>query len=368
MLRNRSVALIAVVLVLAADCNSESGGGGGGASVVGGSVMHVRLERAFVAGLRAADGDTIRKTDTVSTNSQGVVDFDIQDKVESCTAFNQSAVAVYPNSPSLIPLMRFEEGRTWCNTDADATIEVQLEAGGRARLLLSDPVFGVEITGDQVVVRVMLGFVQVSSLETDGGLTMLVGPGQQSVVAAQADPTAAAGFLVEELTSLEQQVVPELVKQVPAPSFGPPEAADSPALQSIFDRGSIVVGFDAKADVGDGAGAFIDSFMSFLGQGWEVEPVVRAIEVDGLAALEAGDVDIVVSPSLPESTLSLPFFEDRAGQVWALAVRPGEEVFQQALADFLRASLRADEYGLRYRGAFDGAEPAYGSLDSLLGF
>ena len=215
----------------------------------------------------------------------------------------------------------------------------------------------------------MLGFVQVSSLETDSGLTVLVGPGQQSLVAPQTDPTAAEALREEELTSLEQEVIPELVEQVPAPSFGRPEAGDSPALQSIFDRGSIVVGFDAKADVGDGAGAFIDSFMSFLGQGWKVEPVVRAVELDlGLAALEAGEVDVVVSPFLPEGTVSLPFFEDRTGQVWALAVHLGDEVFQQALADFLRASLQADEYGLRYRGAFDGAEPVYGSLGSLLGF
>lgn len=332
-----------------------------------GTMLRVWNPVASVNRVEAFAGDDIPAGGTISTDPSGWADFDLKQidkrKIEFCRILRDSEVQVLPMSDVLL---KYVDGTTWCSTDPDpATAEVFIDKHG-AQFETQDPVFGITVEPDRTLVKVWVGFVAVRSL-TAGGEPVLVGPGQQSVIFRGDPPQSPEAFAFELLDSLERQAVVDVAATFRGIDFGRPNAGDSPALRRIFQRRRIVVALDPQA-VGDGGTAlFVHRFTGFLAESWQIKPDLRQLQVaDGLAALERGDLDLVISPEVLPGAESVPLFDDTSERRWSIGFETQDPTFKAALTGFLVDALESGRYDGFYAESF-GRSPAYASLRSLVG-
>jgi len=253
---------------------------------------------------------------------------------------------------------------TWCGTgrDADDELEKYDANKGRVRLLLRDPLFGVGVEGGDTVVKVALGYLEVSRVAGAGAV--VVGAGQQVHVPDRGEPQA-----VEPISLSQTDVArfDELRSAVPKPSFDRPAPNGSKTLSTLFERRVLTVGIDQRAVADRGTGVFIRRLFGFLALSWQMKVrFVDLLSVGVSAALDSGSVDIALTPdpSLPAELDFFATFADSTGTVWRTALRH-DDVFALALLRFVRAAVGSGDYATFYRGSF-GAEPQYEALAKTL--
>jgi len=331
-----------------------------------GNVTDVLLPQAFLDGVKAHQGDSIRARQTLSTDDGGAADFSLNQKISSCRLLESSAVQIQPAGA----LLAFVRGTTYCWTTADQ--QLHKVTAGSAQLIMSDPVFGVTVQGGQVVIKVDVGVIKVSSPQTNTGVSLVIGPGQFTVVPAGQNPQSPGRISDLNLPEEEMRVATAYSSLPPPPFLGRPDAGSSALLARVFARGHLLAGVDQNTLAeGTPERDFVSRFLRFLGRHWKdssghelgVDEVSLAPE-DAPAALKEDKIDLFVSTERGAT----PLFVDLQGRIFKLAVAMGDQGFRQAIRVFLQGDVQGGTYDNRYRSVFDGENPNYGPLASVLGF
>jgi hypothetical protein len=337
-----------------------------------GSVLSVVLPDAFIQGNQAFDDDPIRAGQSLSTDTNGSVDFGLDQKLETCRLFQDSEIVAAPASGILL---RYERGTVWCFTTADPSIA--LTAGpADVEFAMSDPLFGVVVDGGQATLRVVQGVVDVRPSGSGTGVPLLVGPDQQVVVLEGGVPSGADDFNTESLPPAQKETVSEFDAAIPSPNFDPPEPGGSAGLQRILvENESIAVGIDVRfaGDPVEGTDTadwdFVDLFFLFLADHWGIGFAPRALQPEEAGpALEDGTIDVFVTPEPASEFGSFPLFGGLEGRTWSASFVAADELLGEALRSFVVASLQQKDYIIQYSQAFGADHPPYEPLRPLLGF
>jgi hypothetical protein len=281
-----------------------------------------------------------------------------------CEMRHPARLRLFPpklNPAHLQVVIRFEEGLTACGVGK--TVAKKFDARkGQVRILMGDPLFDVNVDAVRTVVKVELGYVEVSRLA--GGGAVIVGPAQQVTVPEKAEPKPVAPIV---RTPDDQAAFNDLRGTVPKPEFRPPAPDSSPVLERIFGKGSIVVGIDSDhAD--QSTVLFVKALFSFLAQQWGLKVGFSSASVATIVrAVRAGKFDLgVTNDAQSLQTLgTVPLFADPRGSVWLMAFQT-DEVFASAFGSFLRAAVASGAYSAAYRRAFANAEPSLEPLRPVL--
>lgn len=341
--------------------------GGDGPSV--GSVQKILDPDAFIQGNEAFDDDPIRAGQSVSTDALGSVDFGLNQKLETCRLFPDSQVVASPASGILL---RYERGTALCFTTQDQSIGVILGPSD-VEFAMSDPLFEVSVDGGQSTLRVVQGVVDVRPSASGSGAPLLVGPGRQVTVEGGNVPAGTENFNTESLPQAEREAISEFEAAIPQPDFGPPDPDGSAGLQRILDANQIInVGIDARF-IGDvefptADRDFADSFFVLLADHWGIRSLAEAFDPeDAAVALEAGSIDVFVTPEQLSGFGSLPLFGGLEGRTWSISFAAADELLGQALRTFIQATLQQRDYAITYSQAFGVDVPPYEPLRPLLG-
>lgn len=355
----RSVAAAVVVMVVLAACD----GGASPAPAHAGTVEDILAPNAFVNATPAVKGGDLRERDTVTTDGAGSAVFTLDTKIDSCTMNTASGVGIRPE-PSI--LLRYVSGVTWCSTKANPGSSKSLAA--QVEITMTDPLFGVTIDADTVVVQVQSGVVQVRSLAQGVDATgVLVGPRQQTRVEPDRPPSIPEAFDVAQLPDPLRSRVAELVAALPPPAFAQPDPASSPTIGQILESGRLGIALDEESIADQTSPTFVNAIMSLQAETWGIKvdltmlPLQRALE-----ELRAGQVQLVVTPQAVDEVSSIPLFEDQQTQLWSLLYLPQDEAFGQAERDFVGTAVTSGVYGDHYQEVF-GSVPSYEALRSLVG-
>lgn len=285
-------------------------------------------------------------------------------KRTTCRMAPASRVTLYPTKPKRPKpvILRFHEGKTYCGTGTDKTGKERLyeAAGGKVKLLIADPLFGVDASAKTTTVKVKLGAVTVQA-RTGGAV--VVGPGQQSTVPAQG-PAKPPVPLVE--TPEDKDAFADIKSAVPKPDYSRPSANGSPTLKRIYADDYIRVGFDSEV-TDDDTYNFYDEFFTFLAKSWGVNFYAASDPPPDLVnSLKAHDLEVALTKDRPAlaSVDTMPLFTDPRGADWYVGVEP-DKVFLEALRNFVRATVNGGQYSSLYRAAF-GKEPSLDVLKAVL--
>jgi hypothetical protein len=319
-------------------------------------VFEVEVE---VDGSTASAKFPLLEGSVLRTNERGAAQFRLDHKFNDCR--------IWPNNElQLVPaprLMEFRRGQTHCSTVNGDTRSVELQARD-AVIDVRDAVFKVVVGEREVEVHVFRGFVEVRPHGAAPGEGRLVGPGSGITLVIGEEPDRPVPVDVVGLDSPQKEAVTEMVAAKGRPDFSRPAAEGSPTLQAIERERVIEVAFPRGTS--HESRQFIDSFLSFLADEWDVEVRSRAVS-DGEArgALRSGGADVVAGPGAVPSGESIAFFEDDNQHVTSLHVKSGDARFAESVQRFLKAALETGEYGQRYLDAF-GAVPPYDALRPLV--
>jgi hypothetical protein len=333
-----------------------------------GSVVKVVLSDAFIDGETTSDGVRIRAGQALSTDDSGTVDFSLDRKIKQCRLLTQSRMVAAPTKAVLI---RWELGSVWCYTTAGGS-PIVLGGPSDVTLAMSDPVFGVVVNGETITLRVVQGVVDVDS---PGSEPLLVGSGQQVTIVDGEVPTQAEDFDIESLPQDERAIVSEYENAAPQPDFGPPEAGDSAGLGRILvTNGAINVGIDSTfagnpaAETNTSEWRFIDDYFTDLAAHWGIGSSSIALTSDeARPQLDAGAVDVFVTPEPLSGFDSFPLLQDPQGRTWSVSLVGGDDGLRRALVSYVVATLQQKDYAITYQTAFDIENPPYEPLRPLLG-
>ena len=277
-----------------------------------------------------------------------------------CQMRHPARLRLYPpklNPAHLQVVIRFEDGLTACSVGK--TVAKKFDARkGQVRILMGDPLFDVDVDAVRTLVKVELGYVEVSKLA--GGGAVIVGPAQQVTVPEKAEPDPVAPIVK---SADDQAAFNDLRGTVPKQNFGPPAPDGSPVLRRIFAKKSILIGIDAhRAD--QSPIVFARTLLSFLAQQWGLQVGFSSASVPTIVkGLQGGKFDLgITSDAQSLQTFgTVPLLADSKSSVWVVAF-PADAVFARAFGSFVRAAVSSGIYGADYRRAFANKEP---SLDPL---
>lgn len=308
---------------------------------------------------------------TLCTDSDGEVRFVVRRlKTTTCEMYRDAKVRLYPpklNQSHRQSIIRFENGITYCGTGNDHTaVDDKYDARhGTQRLLMSDPLFAVDVNTRRTVVRVRLGYIEVS--RSIGGGAVIVGPQQQVTVPAAGPP----GRVVPLVGSVLDARFDRLAPLVPKPDFRPPDARGSSALERIFRQRAITVALAVDRVRDRGADIFTKGFFDFVASSWNIKSdLLQRRTPTWVEELEAERADVVLTSDLKplESSSArfdfFPLFVDRTETVWH-AVLLEDEVFLRALRRFVQQAVTSGDYARIYTGSF-ARQPSYGPLRPVL--
>lgn len=364
----RVAAALGVCALVVAGCGSRSSDDGNAVSPGGtetslaggnrgreqvGTVETVIARLARVNGAQVNSRSPLAAGDLVSTDSEGELDFSLEEKIRRCRTLPGSELRVLPGGGVLV---EWTAGSSLCVTTDDPAPRT-FTAGG-AQLRAADPTFEVTVDRDRSMVRVMQGFVEVGR----GEATVMVGPGQQTTVPRGRQPSEPGRM--GGLSAKEAGALRALEGLQPVPDFSRPGAGDSRGLTRTFRRGHLVVAVDGADREARQVAAFAEAYLGFLSESWRLDdPEVTTVSLDSaLRGLGDGSVDVVVTPGNPGQLPSFPLI-DRNGRVLRAVV--ADSGYQRALESFTAKALNSGDYGRRYDEVF-GALPRYEVFQPLL--
>jgi hypothetical protein len=313
-------------------------------------------------------GTALLTNGTLCTGDEGFTRFTLdQPNVASCELRPAARIRLYPpklNPAHLQVIVRFEDGVSYCSTGTSPSAQRKKYDArkGQVRILLADPLFGVDVDPDRTVVKVALGYLDVSKLA--GGGAVIVGPGQQVTIPELQEPGQVAPL---DETPEDKAAFNDLRGTVPRPSFRPPAVDGSAVLKRIFGRHSIIVALDRDHLADENTAPFVQRFFSFLAKSWglKLSPMLTSTQTL-VSAVRSGKFDVGLTSDVNSigELGSLPLFADSNGDVWSMVVQP-DKVFLNGLAGFIRSAVIAGTYGGAYRLSFR-QEPSYEPLRPVL--
>jgi hypothetical protein len=262
-------------------------------------------------------------------------------------------------APSREILIRFDSGSSRCVTTRGQRRKYDTPQG---TIVVSDPLFGVDVSRKRTIVDVVYGFAEVRGRI---GRTVVVGPGQQTVVhrGRAASPPAPSSLPAGDPD------VEDLRSKLPRPTLKRPYLGTSVPAGRI-ERQGLLVAYDP--DVEDPrAERFVERFFEYLGSRWRVRAKVEEVADDKAAALlKQGQIDVWATPDAPQLRLRplFPFLEDASGpkpwHPWYVVPRR-DKYFDPAFRDFLIATLENGVYAKLYKAIY-ATTPPYRFFDSIL--
>jgi hypothetical protein len=237
-------------------------------------------------------------------------------------------------------VLEFRAGTFWCSKRPDAPQQEYSVPGGTIEA--TDPVFGVEIVGEQALVKVTYGSVTVRSASG----------AQQTLVPALQAPVLASGTFASapqaiQLTSADRETAARLQSLLPPIRVEPPAAGSAGVLGTVVATDKLSIAVDSADSA---AVAFAESFAKALGAAWHVDAVVARVGADEAASgLAAQRYDIAVTPSEVQtmSTSTVPLFDDASGRTWSLNVAR-DAAFATSLQKFVSTDVLSGTYAKRY--------------------
>jgi hypothetical protein len=324
---------------------------------VAGNIDVISTEAGQIEDVPANNGDDIRERQTVRTNEAGSLTFNLLDKIEFCNMYPNAKVKVKPSSDVYL---HFQEGEFACEARPDAG-PVKVLAGPDVVLDMSDPQFIVSIGPKSTTIRALRGFIDVRSLSGDSNV--LLGPMEST------DTSGGTGTLAPVRIWAPSEIEnPQLRDDIS--TFKPRVDVSMPDVGSVVlnrmdESGSINVG------VPDGLTGesldFVNGFLDGQSKDWNlgggaVQQVVG--DQDVAAALEAGTIDMFVSPADLPGLGKLPLFVDPGGQQFWLYYNAADTSFGAAQEEYLKNVVIDESYRQVYLREL-GTEPVYEGVDEL---
>lgn len=296
--------------------------------------------------------DTLEEKDVLETESSGLFIFTMNEVIDQCNQYGSSELIIMPGSNILIEVVKAPFSTpVVCSTVADPGKWTLASSNTIAEG--ADPIFSIGTEGGQTVVKVVFGFVNVTSIGS--GDRVLVGPMQQTEVVGEAAPVEPFPI---ELSQFELEVFDGFLTELPpSPDSGLDESG---RLAEAIDRGVVLVAFDPNTVGIDDAISIAGALAETLAAEWDA--TVEFVPTDDPRGLyTAEDVDLILSPDdgLGEA---VPFF-GAPDEPWFLAA-PGDSAFVTGFSEVYRGFLEAG----MYQEAFDslGAVPTYDVFEDLL--
>jgi len=317
--------------------------------------------------LLESDNAPLFTNSTLCTDDEGQVKFFVEPlKRTTCILEHNTRVRLYPpRKPAHRQvIIRFEEGEGSCGTGKDQDPgDKKFDAdGGRWRLLMKDPLFAVGVDTRRTIVKVALGYIEVSRQAGEGAV--IVGPEQQVILPAGGKPGPVQPI---ELTAKDNARFAELRPEVPKPDFRRPDPDGSATLKRIISRKVLSVGVAADLVNDNGTQPFVRSFFGFLAKSWGVKLRLISLETpDWVNQLEAQAIDVAISRDARRLRQfdTLPVFPDSQSALWYIGLVKDKH-FLNSMRAFLRAAVNSGDYGTIYRASFL-KEPSYEPLSPVL--
>jgi hypothetical protein len=329
--RHRVPRLVAVLVLalLAAGCSSHD-------ETVG-RVTDVASKKVFVGSTEARVGDAFPAKTRLATDGSGSVTFEL-DGGTGCRTRPNSELQIAPDSQITI---NFQNGTAICWKDPNAKEQKYL--AGNTLVIAKDPVFGVTVEGDESVIKVTHGFVELET--TASPAPVVVGPDQQAVISPQQSTPLLKKI---ELNRADERIAAEFEERLPDVKAEPPGN-----LAEVAEDGVLVLGMDPS--VPDSVKTFARRLLSTI---WDIGARVVLLPAQDLeTSLRQGTVDILVAPkSAAPTDAAVPLFT-RGGTAWVLAISP-DNTFEQALRKLVTSSLQTGEFGELYADTF-ASQPTY---------
>ena len=323
---------LVAVLVLAL-----SAGGCSGHDETVGRVTDVASKKVFVGSTEARVGDAFPAKTRLATDGSGSVTFEL-DSGTGCRTRPNSELQIAPDRQITI---NFQNGTAICWKDPNAKEHKYL--AGHTLVIARDPVFGVTVEGDESVIKVTHGFVELET--TASQAPVVVGPGQQAVISPEQSTPVPKKIV---LNRADERIAAEFEERLPDVKAEPPGN-----LAEVAEDGVLVLGMNPS--VPDSVKTFARRLLSTI---WDVDArVVLLPEQELETGLRQGTVDILVAPkSAAPTDAAVPLFT-RGGTAWVLAISP-DNAFEQALRKLVTSSLQTGEYGDLYADTF-ASQPTY---------
>jgi hypothetical protein len=318
--------------------------------------------------LLLSDDSELLTNSTLCTGDNGKVRFVVDDPSTTCEMDPRSRIRIKP--PKLVQshlqvIIRWEAGFTWCATGEDPNGSKKKKYDGRegrVRLLMNDPLFFVGVNNSRTLVKVALGYTEVS--RRAGGGAVIVGPAQQVTVPEGGEPGSVEPI---DRTANDDDHFASLQPVVPPADYSRPDAGGSEAMQRIFSRKLLVVGIGSDLSADQGTEPFVRGYFSFLAKNWNLSVRFLNLQTASVGnALDGHKIDlgVVRKTTRLRGFGTFPLFADMKGAVWRVALVDDAE-FSSALYGFLRATVNANVYGRMYRASFE-KEPSYDALRPVL--
>ena len=327
---------------------------------VAGNIDFITTDDGLIEDVLANDGDKIRERQTVRTNDGGSLTFSLVDGIKLCNMYENAQVKVKPSSGVALA---FKAGDFSCEGQA-ASGPVKVRAGPDMELELSDPQFIVSIGDQGTIIRVVRGLVDVRSIA--GGDNVVLGPMESTDTSSGADVLAPTR--IWQPAELEdQRLLTDLPDFKNGLDMSMPEVGGSTVLDRMAESGSINVG--VPEGLTEESLNFVNGFLAGQSSDWSLEagPTQQVVgEQDVASALEAGTIDMFISPADLPGLGQIPLFMDPAGQQFWLYYDPRQAAFGVAQKEYITNVVADESYRQVYRSKL-GTEPAYEGVDELFG-
>ena len=361
-----SAALVSAALVSAVASGSTRAGDAYAVFVCGrsptskaavGSIVSVIRAEVTVDASSAYGGRPLYEGSAVCTNGTGQVSYRLTREgttyCETGTPAHATRAAVYPSADVAV---KWSLGSTWCAGTEGARL--RFASIGKLNIHAADSLFGVVIgSKHETTAKVVAGFLNVSGTRT----SVIVGPGQEVVVRAGGEPSAA---VAAELDGGDRVTIADLQFLVPPGKLPRPTAGDSAALRNILGKKSLIVAYTKESNAK--TAAFVKRYFGEIGKSWGVRTMYEAHNSTlALNLLLRKRVNVVAMPTAKTpSTVDAVAFFTVGDTPWQIAI-VRDKAYGAATRASLLASLNTGRYAAAYRASF-GVEPSYTALRTLL--
>lgn len=347
----RVVAVATAVVMLIGACNDDDGPMSAKAGTVASASPLTEQNGAEVFG-----GEDLLEEADLTTDSSGESDFEVVVGPTNCSMGPSSGVEILPGDSNVALTVKIAPTSHPLTCAVKSKTDVSYNVGDDVVVSTSDPVFSMSLERDTVVVKSYFGFLAVTSVSTQQ--SVVVGPGQQTVVGSGLPPGPVAAV---EPTEFEQEKLPRLFEFVEPVDVPAVDVDASTVLSRVFETSVFLIAVDEAALAQSEIGEFLFTLESFLASRLEVDVAFEVVDRAGAIELVAeGSFHGVLTPEPYPETDRAPLFVDARGLVWEVNVL-GDPAFGDVFPEVLAAVAADGEYGNLIREFF-GRSPDYDAL------